>query len=122
MAQWLNSRYPMPAIITDILSLLIAIAGWYYLFNSRAAANLQGVESDSRNRRRVRLRRAGGTAMLLLAVGLLVGFNTVDAGQSPHAYLLVWTAVMILLMIVVILALIDLRMTLKLRRNREGKD
>jgi drug/metabolite transporter (DMT)-like permease len=101
-----------------VFSLLIAAAGWYYMFYSRAATNLTGVEDDGINRRRHRLRRIGGFIMLLLAVAFFAGFNTVDAETSAARFLLVWLAVFVLLMIIVLLALADLRLTWRLRHTR----
>ena len=40
-----------------IFALLVAAAGWYYLFYSKAAIGLRGIEDDRQNRLRVRLRR-----------------------------------------------------------------
>ena len=102
-----------------IFSLLVGIAGWYYLFYSRAAENLGPIESAPVNRRRARLRRVGGFVMLLLAVCMYAGFYTFDAKRSPAAFVLTWIAVFVLLLIVVLLALLDLRLTAKLRRDRE---
>jgi hypothetical protein len=63
--------------------------------------------------------------MLLLGVCFFAGFHTVDWDQPSEAFLLVWLAVFILLGCIVVLALIDLRLTMKLRRSvrdaRAGK-
>lgn len=101
-----------------IFSLLIAAAGWYYMFYSRAAASLTEIEDVQLNRRRQRLRQVGGFVMLLLAVALYAGFHTVDAATSAQAFLLVWLSVFLLLMVVVLLAMIDLRLTWRLRQRR----
>ena len=103
-------------------SLVVGAAGWYYLFYSRAAENLAGVEQQAINRRRVRLRRLGGVAMLLLAVGFYAGVVTVDSERSPAAFLAIWLGVLLLLGLIVLLGLIDLRLTLKLRRQRRGEE
>lgn len=112
----------MRTLLVDALSLLTAVTGWYYLFYSRAAGRLAGLESRRLNRRRRRLRRAGGVVMLLLAVGFFAGFNSVDAVRQPTGYLVVWAAVMLLLIVMVILALADVRLTAQLRRSfRDGE-
>jgi drug/metabolite transporter (DMT)-like permease len=105
-------------VLPGIFSLLVGACGWYYLFYSRAARNLGGVEDDATNLRRDRLRRIGGLTMLLLGGFIYAGFYTVDAKHSPAAFLLTWIAVFVLLLVIVLLALIDLRLTARLRRNR----
>jgi peptidoglycan/LPS O-acetylase OafA/YrhL len=106
---------------TTCFSLLTAAAGWYYMFYSRAAAGLHGVEEERLNQRRRRLRQAGGFVMCLLAVGLFAGFNTVDPFVQPQAFVMIWIGVFVLLMLVVLLALMDLRLTWRLRhRPRRG--
>ena len=99
-----------------IFALLIAAVGWYYLFYSRAAARLEGVEDDRTNRLRGRLRRANGIIMLLMAVGIAVATYRFDMERMPTEFGITWLAVMLLLLVSVILALIDVRLTLKLRR------
>ena len=61
---------------TSIFSLLVAAAGWYYMFYSRMAEKLAPIEEQQINRRRSRLRRIGGFFMFLLAVFLFAGFHT----------------------------------------------
>lgn len=104
--------------LSTVLALLIGIAGWYYLFYSRAAEKLAGVESHRLNRLRVWLRRAGGLVLVLLAPMFFAGFNTVDARDDPEAFVGVWACVMGLLGVNVLLALVDVGLTWKLRRQR----
>ena len=104
--------------LSTILALLIGIAGWYYLFYSRAAEKLAGVESHRLNRLRVWLRRAGGVVLLLLAPAFFAGFNTVDAATDPDAFVGIWVAVLVLLGVNVLLAMVDVGLTWKLRRQR----
>jgi cytochrome c oxidase assembly factor CtaG len=106
---------------TAILSLLSGIAGWYYLFYSRAALRLAGIEQDKLNRRRVLLRRVGGGIMLLLAVGLYLGSYAADERLRPTLFVAVWSAVMILILLLVLLAVIDVRLTYRIRRNPPGQ-
>lgn len=113
----------MPAWPTTLLALLIGIAGWYYLFYSRAAHRLAGVEAAPANGRRVRLRRANGAAMIVLAVLLYVGTHTADPERHPRTFLGVWMGVILMLFVVVALGLADVRLTVALRAaQRKGRD
>lgn len=103
-------------------ALLTAAAGWFYLFYSRAAHNLSGVEGAADNRARVLLRRAGGVCMILLGVGFFMGFNTFDPKERPSAFIATWFAVFLLLGTTMVLALIDVRLTMRLRRRKEQQD
>src|ERR1700678_1964700 len=100
--------------VPAIFALLVAAAGWFYMFHSRGAQKLTGIEEQRLNLLRSRMRRAGGFAMLLLAVGFYAGFNTVDADQMPTAFVAVWIGVMVLLAAVVALAIVDLWLTARL--------
>jgi hypothetical protein len=102
--------------------LLIGMAGWYYLFYSRAAHRLSFIESEKPNVRRVRLRRTNGVAMVALAVLLYVGTHVHSLEQRLAAFATIWIAVMLLLAVIVLLALIDVRMTLQLRQRRRRDD
>ena len=103
-------------VLSGILALLIATSGWFYMFYSRAAQKLGGVEGAATNLQRIRLRRLNGFAMFLLAVGLFSGVWSVDHRSSPGTFLLIWGGVIVLLFLIVVLALLDLRLTAKLRR------
>ena len=107
--------------LTGILALLTGAAGWYYLFYSRAAHRLSGVEDERTNVTRVRLRRVAGAAMVLLGAALFAGFYTLDdSDQSPAAFAILWLAVFALLILIVILAMIDVRLTHRLRSRQRG--
>ena len=108
----------MRTLLPTLFALLVAAAGWFYMFYSRAAHSLSGVENDARNLRRIRLRRVGGFMMFLLAVTFFVGFQPY-VWQSDVAALGVWTLVMVLLLAIVVLGLIDLRLTWQLRKPRK---
>lgn len=99
-------------------SLLTAAAGWFYMFYSRAAQNLAEVEQQKVNLQRVRLRRVGGFIMLLLGALFFAGSHAVDPRASPLGYMALWAVVFALLLAVVFLALIDVRLTRRLRRRR----
>jgi peptidoglycan/LPS O-acetylase OafA/YrhL len=108
--------------LAGIFALLTGASGWYYLFYSRAAHRLAGIEDQRLNERRVGLRRVGGVAMLLLAALFFTGVYALDEeGWSPFTVMFVWLAVLVLLIAVVVLAMIDLRLTRKLR-SRTSRD
>ena len=105
-----------------ILSLLIAALGWYYLFYSRAAKRLESIEDQRTNRFRGVLRRVNAIVMLLMALGIALGTYHFDPDQDRIDFALVWLGVVLLLMVCVILALIDLRLTIKLRTRLRERD
>ena len=108
--------------LATTLALLIAVAGWHYLFYSRAAERLAGVEEDRLNRLRVRLRRVGGVVLLALGPTFFAGFRTLDptADFDAGTFLGLWLSVMGLMGVMVVLALVDVRLTLKLRRHQHA--
>ena len=104
--------------LAGIFALLTGAAGWYYLFYSRAAQQLSAVEDQSLNTRRIALRRAGGVAMLLLGGFFFAGFHWIDdPQQTPARFLGVWLTVFALLVVIVVLALVDVRLTRRLKRR-----
>ncbi len=103
--------------LPGVLCALITISGWHYLFYSRAAHRLDGIEQESANLGRIRLRRINGFVMLLLGFLMFAGFYTVDQTR-PTAFVIVWFSVFLLLMLIVILAVLDVRMTLRLGNRR----
>ena len=62
----------MYAMVTSF-SLLVAAAGWFYLFYSKSASRLATVESARDNFYRVLCRRINGVAMILLAILSILG-------------------------------------------------
>jgi hypothetical protein len=109
----LNRLRPLLAI----LALLIGALGWYYLFYSQAAARLESIEERRDNRFRGLLRRVNAIVMLLMALGIALGTYKFDGEGSEPAFLINWSLVMLMLVVCVALALIDLRLTVKLRRQ-----
>ena len=103
------------SVAADTFAALTAATGWYYMFYSRAAGKLEGVEAGSINRRRVRLRRTGGGVMMLLGILFFAGSQEL----SPIPYMAVWAGVLVLLLMIVTLALIDLRLTWRLQNDRK---
>lgn len=109
-------------ILAAILSLLIAVAGWHYLFYSMAAVRLSEIEDERINRRRERLRRFGGVIMLLLAGFFFAGFWTFDFSNlqgEGDRFILIWGIIALLIAAVTVLGVIDLRLTAQLRRSRK---
>jgi hypothetical protein len=101
-----------------LLALTIAAAGWYYMFYSRAATELGEVEDAGVNLRRVRLRRVGGFFMLLLGIAIFAGFFTVDWDRPTVAFLAVWLGVCFIVLAILVLGIVDLRLTWRLRQAR----
>jgi zinc transporter ZupT len=104
-------------ILAGIFALVVAASGWYYLFYSQAAGRLAGVESERTNVLRIRLRRLAGSLMILMAICFYAGIAGVNADERPGAFVLLWSGVLLLMLGIVVLALIDLRLTWKLRRS-----
>jgi hypothetical protein len=104
-------------LLAGIFALLTGAAGWYYLFYSRAAQRLSLIEDQRLNDRRIALRRVGGVVMLLLGGMFFAGFAAFDDPYlTPGRFLGIWLTVLGLLVLIVVLALIDLRLTYRLRR------
>lgn len=110
----------MTAALADIFALACGVAGWFYLFYSKAAGKLAVVESAGQNRMRVRLRRVCGAALILLGIGFYAGFNAVDDQRDPAVYLAVWMGSLLLLFLIVALVAADIHLTRTLRRKARG--
>jgi hypothetical protein len=110
------------SIIPGIFALLVAAAGWFYLFYSRAAEKLALIEDASLNLRRVRLRRASGLLLILLGMLLYAGSYSLDWDKPSIWFLVIWLSVMVLVGVVTLLALLDLRLTQKLRHSRKREE
>ena len=108
------------SFLPDLLALACGIAGWFYLFYSKAAAKLSALESPRQNSLRIALRRTCGAALVLLGALFFAGFK-IDEHRSPGAYLGIWSAALLLLLIIIILVATDLRLTYKLRHNKPQK-
>jgi Na+/H+ antiporter NhaD/arsenite permease-like protein len=102
--------------IPAIFCLFTAAAGWFYLFYSRAAHRLAAVEDQRINQARIRLRRIGASAMILLAVAFAVGYYGADVHQPSATFAIAWGSVLLLLPVMLGIGLADLRLTRKLRR------
>jgi hypothetical protein len=105
--------------LPGIFSLLVLASGWYYIFYSPAAHRLAAIEEQHLNRFRIRLRRFNGVVMMLLAVAFYAAVYTF----GPESKALPWAFITILLLLaaMLVLALIDVNLTRRLRR-RQKKD
>jgi UDP-N-acetylmuramyl pentapeptide phosphotransferase/UDP-N-acetylglucosamine-1-phosphate transferase len=103
-----------------IFSLLVAAAGWYYMFYSQAAQKLHGIEGERENRLRVRLRRIGGLVIMLLAVSFYTMIVLLERERFAAAGTVI-VLVMVLMGAVLALGLADLRLTRRMRRKRDGR-
>ncbi|HYO10485.1 MAG TPA: hypothetical protein VER17_16065 [Tepidisphaeraceae bacterium] len=109
---------PLPAIF----ALVVGAFGWYYLFYSRSARNLEGLESEPNNRLRGILRRVNAVVMLLIAVGIAVLFYRFQRPGAEREFVFTSLGVMMLLLVLVALGLIDVRLTWKLRRDLKERN
>jgi UDP-N-acetylmuramyl pentapeptide phosphotransferase/UDP-N-acetylglucosamine-1-phosphate transferase len=107
--------------VPAIFCLLTAAAGWFYLFYSRAAHRLGKIEERRINQARVRLRRIGAAAMILLAVAFAVGYYGTNVREPTTAFVIAWLCVLLLLPVMLAIGLADLRLTRKLRRSQSGR-
>jgi hypothetical protein len=111
----------MNQIIPTIFSLLCAGAGWYYLMHAGSAAKLGSYERPADNLLRIRLRRWGGILLVMIAIAFYIGFRVADADGNGVVVALSMLTVIVLLPIVLLLALVDMKLTRKMResfRNR----
>lgn len=107
----------LPALLC---SLPVALIGAYYLVNAGAVGWLGGLEGGSANRVRVRLRRTNGIVMLLLGVALYLGIARVFGRGSQRVGIVApvaWISILPLLLMMLILAWLDMRLTRKLKRD-----
>lgn len=107
-------EYYLPAIF----ALIVAAAGWFYIFYSRAASKLAGIEPHHANQLRIRLRRTCGLGMIALAIAFYAGCVAMERGSWAAAA--GWMLGVFGLMIaILILALVDVRLTRKLRNSQK---
>src|SRR5688500_9879556 len=100
-----------------IFALLVAAVGWYYLWYSQAIQRLARIEEQRTTRRLGILRRINAIIMLLIALGIACGTYRFEREGAETACLITWALVMLLLFAFVLLALIDLPLTIKLRQQ-----
>jgi fructose-specific phosphotransferase system IIC component len=103
--------------VPAVFSLLVAVAGFFYLQHAGGAGHLADLEGEKENALRIRLRRFGGAAMILLAIAFYVGYAVADRRGSAAVVLACLCLVVLLLPVILFLAWVDLRLT---RRMREA--
>jgi UDP-N-acetylmuramyl pentapeptide phosphotransferase/UDP-N-acetylglucosamine-1-phosphate transferase len=106
--------------IPAIFCLLTGAAGWFYLFYSRAAHRLGGIENERINQARIRLRRMGAGVMILLAIAFAVGYYGTNVREPTPRFAIAWGCVLVLLPVMVGIGLADLRLTRKLKQAAAG--
>ena len=99
-----------------IFAILLAAVGGWYLFMSRAATDLAGIEAERRNRQRVRLRRLNGVVIVLMSGALFVLLAAADR-RDPN--LAIWGMLLMCVLLTASLALAvrDIRLTRQLRAD-----
>jgi UDP-N-acetylmuramyl pentapeptide phosphotransferase/UDP-N-acetylglucosamine-1-phosphate transferase len=107
----------MEDYLPAIFALIVGAAGWYYLFYSRAALQLQGIENARQNQRRVRLRQVGGFVIICLAASFYAMFVMLRRQRLTAAVSLL-VVVTLLMAGLIVLGWIDLRYTQKMRQER----
>jgi hypothetical protein len=121
MPMLVSQAHPNSEILPGVLAFLIGLAGWFYLFYSRAAVNLASLEDQQLNRRRVWLRRTNAVLMLVLAILIAVGYYWFDLERvtpaERRAFVGIWLAVLVLLAVILVLAIVDVRLTFRLRHT-----
>ena len=109
------------SLIGVICSLPVALVGAYYVVNASAVDWLGGVEGPRANRVRVRLRRANGVVMLLMSLALYLGIARSFGREADEPVSIVaplaWVATLPLLMLMLVFAWLDMRLTRKLKRD-----
>jgi hypothetical protein len=103
-------------MLPAIFCLLTGAAGWFYLFYSRGAHRLAGIENQRINLARIRLRRFGAGVMILLAIAFAVGYYGTNVREPTARFAIAWGCVLMLLPVMLGIGLADLRLTRKLRR------
>jgi Mn2+/Fe2+ NRAMP family transporter len=105
--------------LPGIFAILVLAAGWHYTFFSSAATRLAAIESQRLNARRVLMRRINGTVMFLLAIDFYV-----ISYAKVHVVTRVYLAfgLLILMMLLLIFALADLRLTRRLREELKKRE
>lgn len=107
-------------LLPGILAVFVATVGGYYLLVSPAGSELAEFEAQHLNRLRRKMRRGGGLAMLLLSAAL---FTLFAAAEREAFATMRWAlvGVMAVLFVLMVLALVDVRLTQKLRRFHRQK-
>jgi hypothetical protein len=111
----------MPLLATAF-SILAAAAGLYYLLDSGATTRLGSYDCHVLNRRRIRLRRVGGAAMLVLGICFFAGSSSAAADRlPPRAFMALWFVVLLMLLLIVILAAVDVNLTYRMYKDHQER-
>lgn len=108
----------IPAYFAWPLISMVALFGLHYLLGT-APAPLEGVEDPSRLARRHRLRHIGGVLLMMMAALLILGMRIIKAEEHPILFLLSWLGIAVLLLAVSVLAIADVRLTLRTLDDRK---
>lgn len=113
--------------ITAIFCTLCMAAGWFYLARSRGVERLSSLESPRRNATRRRVRRMGAWSMIMIgAAGFWLMFELGRADvrtASPVHRLRLFVAgiaVSVSLITMVLTAMVDVYLTIRLRQSNRG--
>ena len=98
--------------------MLVAAAGWHYLFHSHAARDLENLEQRQANALRCRLRKLCGACMMLLGGTVFALLRMINLDRPTPVAMILLLAILLLLGTISALALIDLRLTWRLRRRQ----
>lgn len=108
----------IPAYFAWPLIGMVALFGLHYLLGT-APAPLEGVENPTRLSRRHRLRHVGGVLLMLMAAMLILGMRIIQPQTHPILFLITWAMIAGCLMAVCILAIADVRLTLRTLDDRK---
>lgn len=104
-----------------IFALLCGAAGWFYFLHAGRASHLEGIEHPRDNALRIRLRRIGGVAMVVLAISFYGSYHLAQHEGNALLVLLCMAVMALLLPVILFLAWVDLRLTRKMRENIKEK-
>jgi hypothetical protein len=105
--------------LPGIFAMIVLAAGWHYAFFSSAAMKLAAVENPRLNARRVLMRRINGAVMFLLAVDFYI-LCYAETSATVGAILVL--ALFALMMLLLLFALADLRLTRQLRDDLKKRN
>lgn len=101
----------IPGYVAWPLITIVGLFGLYYMLGSFPFL-LEGVDSDRRRNFRRRLRRVGGTLLVMLALLLYAGLRQIEPKTNPLLFLACWGSIGLILLGIFALAIIDFGQTL----------
>ena len=114
--------------ITAIFCTLCMASGWFYLVRSRGVERLSMLESPRRNLTRRRVRRMGAWSMIIIgAAGFWMMFELgrTDVGSSSPVHKLrlavAGVTVSVALVTMLLSALVDMYLTMRMRQSNRGR-